>query len=102
MDNIPAQIAPLLQSCWAENPEDRPEFQQITEFLKNFLHSICQLTNTSPCAPPSLLEAEYSRNKEETEDPPATDCLMDRSKETKKNPRSLCLRFLRCFGQCLG
>ncbi|KAI3451732.1 hypothetical protein Pfo_008397 [Paulownia fortunei] len=100
MDNIPAQIAPLLQSCWAENPEDRPEFQQITEFLENFLHGICQLTNTSPDAPPSLLEAEYSRSKEEIEDSPATDCLMDRPKETKKNPRSLWLRFLRCFGRC--
>ncbi|KAG8384050.1 hypothetical protein BUALT_Bualt04G0077700 [Buddleja alternifolia] len=94
MDNIPEQIAPLLQSCWAENPEDRPEFEQITEFLENFLHSTCKSPNTLP----NLLEAEHSGSKEETEDSPATDCLMDRPKGTKKN---LCLRFLHCFGHCL-
>ncbi|KAK6125482.1 hypothetical protein DH2020_040773 [Rehmannia glutinosa] len=96
MDNIPAQIAPLLQSCWAENPEDRPEFHQITVSLENYLHSICQWTNASPEAPPCLLEAENSRGNEETEDSPATDCLMDRPKETKKNPR-MWLRKL-CIG----
>ncbi|KAL3844854.1 hypothetical protein ACJIZ3_002257 [Penstemon smallii] len=96
MDNIPAQIAPLLESCWAKNPEDRPEFVKITQFLENFLHSI-----TSPNTEPSLREAaEYSRSKRKNHDSPATNCLMDRSKlkETKKKRRSLCFRFLQCIG----
>ncbi|KAL2498446.1 Protein kinase superfamily protein [Abeliophyllum distichum] len=101
IDNIPAEIVPLLQSCWAENPEDRPEFLQITGVLKNFLHSLSQLNDTSLISP-SLLEAEYSRSKEETGDSPATDFMMCRSEETKKKPRSLCFRILSCFGGCLG
>ncbi|PIM99403.1 Tyrosine kinase [Handroanthus impetiginosus] len=99
-DNIPAQIAPLLQSCWAENPEDRPEFQQITEFLKNFLHTICQPINASPDNPPSSLETEDSRIIEEIEDSPARVYLMERPKETMKKPKGL-WRFLHCFGHCL-
>lgn len=98
MDNIPAQIVPLLQSCWAKNPEDRPEFQQITELLENFLCSICHQSSTSPNAPSSFLEAEYSRSKEETGDSPATDCLMDGPKETKKKRKIL--QVLSCFEQC--
>ncbi|KAL8473233.1 hypothetical protein ACS0TY_030168 [Phlomoides rotata] len=92
MDNIPAQIAPLLQSCWAENPEDRPEFHQITEFLKNYF---LQLANSST----SLVEAEYFSRKEESEDPIATDYLMmDTPKEAKRDQRNRCLKFLPCFG----
>ncbi|XP_073157568.1 serine/threonine/tyrosine-protein kinase HT1-like [Henckelia pumila] len=99
IDKIPAPIAPLLESCWAESSEDRPEFKQITEFLGNFLHSICQSANIVP--PPIFREAEYSINEEETNDIPVTDCLMDRSNGTRKKVPNLCLRFLRCFGYCL-
>ncbi|KAL7101775.1 hypothetical protein ACP275_08G075900 [Erythranthe tilingii] len=98
IDCIPANIAPLLESCWAENPENRPEFQQITQFLKKYLHSICQENILE--APPILSEVEYSRSKEEIEDPPATDCLMDGPMETEKKSKSLCFRFVKCFGRC--
>ncbi|GFP84437.1 serine/threonine-protein kinase ht1 [Phtheirospermum japonicum] len=97
MDNIPAQIAPLLQSCWAENPEERPEFHQITKFLEKFLRSICQRE-----AQPSLLKAEYSRSNEENEISPATDRLMNRPKKrTKRNSTRVWLRFFGRFGHCL-
>ncbi|CAI9110726.1 OLC1v1010795C1 [Oldenlandia corymbosa var. corymbosa] len=33
LDNIPPEIVPLLKNCWAPDPNDRPEFEQITEFL---------------------------------------------------------------------
>ncbi|CAA2975860.1 Hypothetical predicted protein [Olea europaea subsp. europaea] len=100
IENVPTEIVPLIQSCWAENPEDRPEFQQITIFLKNLLHKISQLDGTSVISP-TLLEAESSRNKE-TEDSPPTDFLMSRSEETKKRSGILRFRILSCFGCCLG
>ncbi|KAK4416529.1 Serine/threonine-protein kinase STY8 [Sesamum alatum] len=100
-DDIPAPLARLLQSCWAENPESRPEFQQITVYLENFLRSICQPTTTSLIAPPGSFEAGYSGSKEEIEESPPTDFLMETPKETKKRQRSVCLRFLHCFGSCI-
>ncbi|KZV14714.1 hypothetical protein F511_41617 [Dorcoceras hygrometricum] len=99
IDKIPVRIAPLLESCWAENSEDRPEFTQITEFLGNLLQSICQSASTVP--PRTLSEEERSIDEEETSDIPASDCLMDRSNGTKKKLPSICLRFIRCFGYCL-
>ncbi|CAA0839583.1 Protein kinase superfamily protein [Striga hermonthica] len=97
-DNIPPQIAPLLQSCWAENPQDRPEFHQISKFLEDFLLGKCERASESPGGQPSLLETEYSRSKQENE---ATDCLMSRVKQTKKQPKSLWLRFSGRFRHCL-
>ncbi|XP_073057460.1 serine/threonine/tyrosine-protein kinase HT1-like [Primulina eburnea] len=99
IDKIPAGIVPLLQSCWAENSEDRPEFVQIAEFIGNFLDSICESANI--VSPSILPEAEHSINEEETNDISATDCLMDRSNGTKRKLPNICLRFLRCFGHCL-
>ncbi|KAK4393640.1 Serine/threonine-protein kinase STY13 [Sesamum angolense] len=91
VDDIPPPLARLLQSCWAENPDHRPEFQQITVFLENFLRSICLPTNTSLNAPPGLFEAGYSGSKEEIEESPPADFLMETPKETKKKQRSVCL-----------
>ena len=31
--NCPAPLAKLLQQCWAQNPEERPEFSDIYERL---------------------------------------------------------------------
>ena len=31
--NCPAPLAELLQQCWAQNPEERPEFSDICERL---------------------------------------------------------------------
>ncbi|GER42586.1 protein kinase superfamily protein [Striga asiatica] len=97
-DNIPPQIATLLQSCWAENPQKRPEFYQISKFLENFLLGICEQASELPEGQPSLLEAEYSRSKQENE---ATDCLMSSRKQTKRQPKSLWLRFSSRFRHCL-
>lgn len=36
-DGIPKHVLPLLRSCWAQQPMDRPEFEQITAYLSNIL-----------------------------------------------------------------
>lgn len=38
VDEFPAEILPLLQSCWAEDPKLRPEFTEITQTLTKLLH----------------------------------------------------------------
>lgn len=38
--NIPDEIVPILESCWAEDPNVRPEFKEITVLLTNLLNSL--------------------------------------------------------------
>ncbi|XP_057481455.1 serine/threonine-protein kinase STY13-like [Actinidia eriantha] len=75
MDNIPKDIAPLLESCWAEDPADRPEFVQITDFLVTFLRNICS-TQTKP---PKLFEIVFKSKS--AADSPSADHLMNKSQE---------------------
>ncbi|CAA7019407.1 unnamed protein product [Microthlaspi erraticum] len=38
---IPNEAVPILESCWAEDPEARPEFEEITVLLTNLLTTLC-------------------------------------------------------------
>lgn len=40
LDEIPNEIVPLLQSCWDENSNNRPEFEEITVSLSNILQTL--------------------------------------------------------------
>ncbi|XP_057491971.1 serine/threonine-protein kinase STY13-like [Actinidia eriantha] len=95
MDNIPKDIAPLLESCWAEDPADRPEFMQITNFLVTFLRNICS-TQTKP---PELFEIAHVKSKSAA-DSPSADHLMNKSHEKDKKNRSPSRCFLSCFDEC--
>ncbi|KAJ4966831.1 hypothetical protein NE237_018680 [Protea cynaroides] len=47
LDNIPKGIAPLLESCWAADPSQRPEFFQITRALSEYLRSLSASSSLS-------------------------------------------------------
>ncbi|XP_061342315.1 serine/threonine/tyrosine-protein kinase HT1-like [Gastrolobium bilobum] len=46
LDEFPQHLLPLVQSCWAEDPKQRPEFTEITETLTMFLQH-CYSTRTT-------------------------------------------------------
>ncbi|KAJ8770800.1 hypothetical protein K2173_021447 [Erythroxylum novogranatense] len=52
LENIPNELAPFLEACWAANPKDRPEFVAITHFLGGFLEKLC----IADMPPPKLME----------------------------------------------
>ncbi|XP_009590482.1 serine/threonine-protein kinase STY13-like [Nicotiana tomentosiformis] len=97
MDNIPREIEPLLSSCWAEDPADRPEFEQISDFIANILRNVCTSETTSP----NLFEMENPTSKELVNSP-GTNYLMDRDAETsKKKTRSSCCCFMTAYDDSL-
>ncbi|CAN4080024.1 unnamed protein product [Withania somnifera] len=97
MDNIPREIEPLLSSCWAEDPAERPEFEQVSDFLANTLGNVC----ASPTSSPNLFEAEHSTSKELVNSP-VTNCLMDKHAENnKKKNRSSCCCFMSAYDNSL-
>ncbi|KAL3346114.1 hypothetical protein AABB24_024854 [Solanum stoloniferum] len=97
MDNIPSEIEPLLSSCWAEDPAERPEFEQISDFLANILCNVCG----SPTSSPNLFETEHPTGNELVNSP-VTNCLMDKDAEnSKKKHRSSCCCFMSAYDNSL-
>lgn len=39
--DIPGELVGIIASCWAEDPNARPEFKEITITLTNLLRSVC-------------------------------------------------------------
>ncbi|KAI8032530.1 Serine/threonine-protein kinase STY13 [Camellia lanceoleosa] len=97
MDNIPKDIAPLLESCWAEDPEERPEFVQITDFLLNFLRNMHSIQLKSP----KQFEIGQAKGKI-IADSRNTDHMMNKSREEDKKSRSQSRCFLSCFDYCFS
>ncbi|KAA8547321.1 hypothetical protein F0562_003815 [Nyssa sinensis] len=97
MDSIPKDLASLLQSCWAEDPADRPEFMQITDFLANFLGNICSTQIT----PPKVFEIEHLKIKM-TADSPGTNYQTSKSEEEDQKGRSPSLACPSCFDHCFS
>nr|ABU45200.1 unknown [Petunia integrifolia subsp. inflata] len=97
MDNIPRDIEPLISSCWAEDPAERPEFEQISDFLVNILRNVCPTQITSP----NLFETEIPSSKELAISP-GTNCLMDKDAENnKKKTRTSCCCFISAYNDSL-
>ncbi|KAL3525418.1 hypothetical protein ACH5RR_013790 [Cinchona calisaya] len=96
VDNIPKDIVPLLISCWAEDPADRPEFAQITDFLSDIITNMCSVQNTLS----NLLDTEHSKTKVTEDSLVAADCLM-KCRGNKKKKRRLCYSLLSCFNECV-
>ncbi|XP_020202058.1 serine/threonine/tyrosine-protein kinase HT1 [Cajanus cajan] len=44
VEEFPKDLLPLLQSCWEEDPNLRPEFSEITQTLAEFLHNCLGIT----------------------------------------------------------
>ncbi|KAK3035247.1 hypothetical protein RJ639_033881 [Escallonia herrerae] len=96
IDDIPKDIVPLLESCWAEEPADRSEFMQITECLASFLRNMC----TSQTTPPKVFEIEQLES-DAAENSPGTDHLMTVKSDVNNKNRSFCSSLLSWFHRCL-
>ncbi|KDP31798.1 hypothetical protein JCGZ_12259 [Jatropha curcas] len=92
LENIPEELVPLLQSCWSEDPSLRPEFMEITNYLKKFLTTLCPAEMT----PPRVIQIEDTRNNT------GTDNATKKSDEKAKKRKSKLSNFLSCFDKCLS
>ncbi|KAF7828826.1 G-box-binding factor 1 [Senna tora] len=52
LDEVPRDVIPLVESCWAAEPEQRPEFKDITATLTTLFHN-CSLTPRQAVGEPS-------------------------------------------------
>lgn len=90
-ESIPKDIIPLINSCWAEEPAERPEFKQINTCITNILSSLCSVQKTLS----NHFETENLKPKM-SEDPlvvAVDNYLLENSKKSGKKSCS----FLRCF-----
>ncbi|RWR74267.1 serine/threonine-protein kinase HT1-like protein [Cinnamomum micranthum f. kanehirae] len=97
VDNIPEDLVALLESCWDEDPNCRPEFQQITSILLSFLSSLTSVKTT----PPPVIELGQTSYLQF--DSPGTRHLMDRSREgDEMKPGNSSNGILGCFNECFS
>ncbi|GMH06786.1 hypothetical protein Nepgr_008626 [Nepenthes gracilis] len=95
-ENLPEDMALIVTSCWAEDPNARPTFSQITQMLLHFLSTI---SPPEPVIPPRLSASENSVLPPESPGTSSLMALRDASGETpmdNKPPRG----FFFCFNQC--
>lgn len=95
LEEIPEDIAPLLQSCWAEDPNGRPEFTEVTDSLCNLLQSFV------------LKESSLPNMDDKTEEEEVECASETSSSQSKRGPKagrhrnsSFCLKCCRNF--CLS
>ncbi|KAL5557246.1 hypothetical protein UlMin_039482 [Ulmus minor] len=120
VDEIPSTIGDLLQSCWADDPDKRPEFREITECLSNIYSNLFPTENTPP---PEVVENEHPKDANREAEHEAAEVIptqqqmhnkseekceiseenhvqpvqkYDEKRAVKKRRRSY-FRFLRCF-----
>nr|XP_004509294.1 serine/threonine-protein kinase STY13-like [Cicer arietinum] len=110
VDEFPNDLLPLLQSCWAENPNLRPEFAEITNILTQVLQNFQTKRTTAPLqeavSKHMIDEGQSKKNSSgcSTEKQfhsikvSASACLPQSKLKKKINKyKSLVLRFSRCF-----
>lgn len=63
--NFPSDLVFILQSCWAEDPEARPNFTQVVRMLNAFLSTLPSPTPSLPSSPasPVVLPAQSPSEK---------------------------------------
>ena len=98
LDDIPKEIVPLLESCWAEDPKSRPEFKDI---INTLLELYQNLFPTEFIKAPKAFEFEHpnSNTSKDPSDSPniPTQPLKKPEKKFVKRGRSSLFSFLRCF-----
>ncbi|XP_031481031.1 serine/threonine-protein kinase STY13-like [Nymphaea colorata] len=98
LGNIPKELVPILECCWAEDPNSRPGFQQVIEMLSVFRTSLSPLETTPP---PTIVLGGSSYV---ATDSPGTRHLMDKLQEsdiTVMKPEKSS-RFFGCFYECFS
>ncbi|KAI4327564.1 hypothetical protein L6164_020009 [Bauhinia variegata] len=103
LDEIPEDIVPLLQSCWAEDPMQRPEFVEIRETLTKIFPKRFPTVTPPPC---NLIKTEninghstQAQGKCPTPQTPGPNNSVASVAEEKKKNKLKCLfpSFFRCF-----
>ncbi|KAM1174598.1 hypothetical protein FF1_027152 [Malus domestica] len=84
LDDIPQDLVPLLESCWADDPRIRPEFMEITSHLSNYHKQLCAAEAEPPAV--NVLEAEHQESNVKEQEPPKVH-MIDKSEEKKKAKR---------------
>lgn len=97
VENLPEELVFILQCCWAEDPNLRPNFTQIVRMLSAFLISL----PTPQTTPPPLIVAS------KTSSPPMESSGTSSLEETSQQNINAKLEnssrgLLLCFGNCLG
>ncbi|KAL8123836.1 serine/threonine-protein kinase STY13-like [Apium graveolens] len=95
-DNIPKEIVPLLVSCWAADPADRPEFIEIKCFLENFIHYLW----TPDTSPLRMITIGHANEPSAVGECEFTSHGMQNPNGVGAKARSAAGRFIRCFGSC--
>ncbi|KAJ4714464.1 Protein kinase [Melia azedarach] len=95
LENLSEEMVSLLQCCWAEDPNVRPEFKEITATLSNYLQSFYPTISI----PPKLVENE-DPEVGMSEDSLAIGNVIDKMSEKSKKRRSSLPSFLKCFADC--
>ncbi|KAF3439047.1 hypothetical protein FNV43_RR17322 [Rhamnella rubrinervis] len=95
LEDIPKDLVPLLQSCWAEDPNSRPEFMEITDSLSNF-----QGMFSTEVKPPKMAETEHPKSDMKGDSAGNHTVLSKHTEEKVKRRRKSSPSFLRCFDDC--
>jgi len=97
-ENLPEEMASILESCWAQDPNSRPNFIQIVRKLSSFLSSLSDPENM----PPPVLIA--SKNSILPPESPGTSSLMakrgEQGEDANGKSGNKSRGFLPCFSHC--
>ncbi|XP_076926461.1 serine/threonine-protein kinase STY13-like [Bidens hawaiensis] len=95
-DDLPQDLALIVTSCWKEDPNARPNFNQIIQMLLNFLSSAnSPPPECTPAIPPRMFNVFLP-------DSPGTSTLISKEDVTPKTPMQNSPRggAFSCFYQC--
>ncbi|XP_042036533.1 serine/threonine-protein kinase STY13-like [Salvia splendens] len=97
-EDLPQDLALTVTSCWKEDPNDRPNFTQITHMLLQYLSTISPPERTIP------LRIFTSENAVFHPESPGTSSLMAKRDDNCDTPKTLVQNkprgFFFCFNQC--
>lgn len=97
VENLPEELVFILQCCWAEDPNLRPNFTQIVRMLSEFLISLPTPQNTPP---PVIVASKTSSPPMESSGTSSLEQTSQQNINAKLENSSRGL--LLCFGNCLG
>ncbi|KAL2333682.1 hypothetical protein Fmac_014895 [Flemingia macrophylla] len=86
VEEFPKDLLPLLQSCWEEDPNLRPEFSEITQTLTKLLHYYLGTTPEEQECPTKIVQE------------PIPNCVEDNSKHSKGSLKTVFGRKASVYG----
>lgn len=98
--NLPEELTFILQSCWGEDPNLRPNFAQVVRMLNAYLSTLpspepsvpeMQMVSKSMPVPREMSSSSYAREKQQD----------DHSSNSASNATKPRGGFFECFGYCM-